>query len=404
MKVLLRSFAVGAIVIAACGDDDNAATPIAGVDGGGADGSSPFVDGGSTDAPTSNDDGSSGGHPIPLPTACTTPSITSLTLDSTAGGRAVAVTWSGTEAAIAYVSRPGSNPAGSVLLQRMDHTGKPLGDPVLLAKDKAPVANPLLGIASDGTSFVSCWEENVSGVSTSCASVAVGGTTAKPGYTEAGSAPFGLASDGAGIRLLTQSTTTPPPSGVQKLDTNAAGLGGISIGAQLTRVLAARPAAFGGGYVVADAQGGSDVFWQDLPPPGGAPNAGTLKVGAFVPGLAANDKTRAALVVGLSDKTLSLVVLAPGATAKPLEASYGNLAAIATGAAGFGTVWTQTSGGVHYQSVSATGEAVGTNLDLKLKTFGILAFTAVDDGFLVITNVAEGASDPKLVATHLVCL
>jgi hypothetical protein len=159
----------------------------------------------------------------------------------------MAAAWGGAEAAVAFAETGAA--LAKVRLQRLTPAGALLGTAIELGDfTSTGMDEPRVALATDGARYVACWDS--SSTSLACASAPVGGGSASPGFTVAGSDPC-LAFGPGGFALAYQGSTQV---GMQLLDgaATARGTGAFPVTATGLRP---RLAATVGGYSLAVGSG-----------------------------------------------------------------------------------------------------------------------------------------------------
>lgn len=112
--------------------------------------------------------------------------VTAATLDAP-DASSVRLATAGSEAALIYarMPRPGTDALWSILLQRLSSSGGALGAPIELAAVYGPGKNqpPPTTIASDGASYLACWQTSTAGAASIDCALGIVGSPAMPTRT-----------------------------------------------------------------------------------------------------------------------------------------------------------------------------------------------------------------------------
>jgi len=321
--------------------------------------------------------------------ACAAPTITSahtVSCDGGCGTARAALSWSGTEAALAYYEGP------TVQLQRLTPQGQPIGQSIYVGD--AQNYQLSLGVATDGSVYVVCWSE---GEHIDCVSV----------FIASGKSMFGFMSDIVSIG-----------------GSVAYGIGGFAVAFKGTvQPLNADATANGSPVAVSTMYPDSPVI---LPTPSGyvvglTNFARVFQLSPTFDVLGSVDLLDAQTLYGfgVSGSTVGIdwtssnivegVVQAAGAFVIGTDAgcsSSGWEMSAAGAASSFAFTWRGDDTTLHYRAYDDKGTALGpevsgSNVGGDCKAFpypGPLASVAVSDGFLVADS-----SSGAIGITHIAC-
>jgi hypothetical protein len=312
----------------------------------------------------------------------------------------VAISWSGTEAALVYQEAPSCGPSTPTLsLQRLSGEGVRIGSPIALASGGT---TQVLTVASDASRHLACWDGAVSGATVACAAVPVGGGTVSMGLMVTGRHPS-IAIGPHGYALAYEGDTDLV---VQALDDEANAVGSP---VTVTSLALSAPSlvATTSGFAVLGSDFALRRLGPTLAPVGGPVSVGTSFNGELAAIAAAGDLVGAVWGSAMS-VTFAMVdatgkVVGPATVDDPsFMGTYGVVSA-AGGDGSFALAWSSISGQIGYRAAGGTGALLGT----PVQAVGVdwdenpVAIAAVADGFLIATAAGEGLN--TMTMAHLAC-